>query len=234
MKSKRQTKGSKTALKSKRPPLVLTREQVREWLLHLYNTQPLWVYVHQRLQDLLTSRVTEVLKLRGTDFEDSHLNVVRIDAMKLGATQDKVLLSEAAAFVHKLQTVGLSKTRKVRVAYGRFVDREDRFTWSDGFLFRGRTWCTRNKRMGKNTLSAAIRRARQTFKSNTLTPAQIRRITSHTVRHSSIARMREAMLRQELAMRQARIASRNVYDRYGKFSAKQCREMLHDHFWGST
>ena len=81
-----------------------------------------------------------------------------------------------------------------------FVEEDDKFEWTDGLLFGGRTWKTKDKRMGRKTVEAAIRRARVSFQHPSITDAEKKKIRSHSARHHSIMSMKEHNVKDEDGM----------------------------------
>ena len=204
--------------------IALGGAQWPAWCEHLKKVGPTWLYVQQKIQELLTCRETEVLKLRGSDF-DTVASTVTVGKLKRGEERKKVMLPQLKDFVTSLKEEGLNVSRKKWEIQGETA-RDDTFVWTDGLLFHGRFKKTRHKPMDKKTVEAAIRRARESFDCPGLPVADKGRLRSHSARHHSIKKMRSSGVADEDGMFQARIKKPEVYMGYGKKDDSECRAAL--------
>lgn len=98
----------------------------------------------------------------------------------------------------------------------------DMWNWPDApehYLFPARRRDNKLRRLTKDTVASAIRRARKTFRVPHIPEVQPGRIRSHSGRHRCINDMKQHNVEQEVGKKYARISDETVYDGYGKLSA---------------
>ena len=181
-----------------------------------------WLYVLVTLTHVLCCRVSEVLALRGCDFQwRSHR--VRIKALKGGKEVLKWMISSARASLQRLRENGLVARRKRQAgARGQVTVREE-WKWprGDALLFpsSGRP----GKPMTKDVVSHAIVRARKTFEAQHIDRSRIR---SHSGRHRMIQDLKASGVADHVGMAHARTKCVKTYQLYGQLEDTQTAKAL--------
>ncbi|CAK9017478.1 unnamed protein product [Durusdinium trenchii] len=124
---------------------------------------------------------------------------------------------------------GLTITRTRKCGSRGLVTFQDTWTWPTASLpdlFPAVRSDCKGKIMNKDTVSAAIRRARKTFVPPNVGEVKVANIRSHSGRHRAINDLKMHNVKTEVGKRFARISSEAVWKGYGKLTVKQAADEL--------
>ena len=215
----------KTTMKKMGPAATLAGSDWISWLNHVLKEGTSWLFVVLILTHLLCLRVTEALRLRGSDFSFKRSDSsVFVAALKRQKPTRKPLLQETKMVLKRLKDVGV-KQKRVRDAGAR--GRQvfwDHWMWpqkESGLLFPAKRMDSNSQHKTKDTVCKAIARLRKTYKQ-----AVDGVIRSHSGRHSMINLLKTSRIPDPVGMQFARISNPKVYEQYGHLTGGQLSALL--------
>eukprot|EP00969_Alexandrium_andersonii_P114936 5082994-Alexandrium_andersonii.AAC.1 len=164
----------------------------KQWLEHLEEVAPAWVYVSILFTHLLCCRITEVLRLSGSDF-DFKKQTVAVPPLKGQPAIQKPMLSIALDAFLFLKSEGKALLRLRRVRGGKVRVYQDTWTWSESLLFKAERSDSKLEVRNKDSLGKALRRARANFGPY----VDGHKTTSHSGRHRMVNDLKQAGIHQE-------------------------------------
>ncbi|CAE7348103.1 unnamed protein product [Symbiodinium sp. CCMP2592] len=206
------------------PADTLAGPSWKAWVSHLKSVGPTWLYALTCLSHLLCVRVTEACMLRRSDV-DLEGRTVHVGALKRGAALKKPLSNAAFKLLSEWQEAGgVSVHRTRRWGSRGAVTYKDEWEFpatDEAYLFPSKRKDSAKDRRTKDTVSKAIRKARETFVPPPNTDVKIASIRSHSARHRCCNDLKSSMVPSELGKKFARISSDKVWAGYGKLTDQQ-------------
>ena len=186
---------------------VLSGPLWRLWMQHVWAQGPTWLWVALFLSHALCSRITEVLRLRASDFKwKSHS--VYVAALKRCPGTQKHMMKAIFPELRQLREQGARKRRHRRWGARGVVHFWDSWTWpeSEGLLFKSSRCDSHLVRRNKDTAAKAVARLRQSFDPPKKNIFNAQRIRTHSARHTMINNFKDAQVSDHAGMRMARIS----------------------------
>ena len=196
------------------------------WLQHCLVTSRTWVHAALMLAYMFCGRISQILALRGEDF-DWDRQQVHFRKFKKHPAVWKPILPVFMKKLKQLRDSGVSYRRSTACGARRVVTFVD--TWQipkSGLLFKSIRSDAKECHRTKDTISRAIARARSSFSVNGQPFHERQRIRSHSARHRMIQDLKLSMVGEEAGMFFAAIRSKDVYREYGALAEDQCRKIL--------
>lgn len=197
-----------------------------QWLIHVINNGQCWLYAALLLSHLLCLRITEVLRLKGSDFQWKQ-ECVRIGPLKRQAATVKHMIKGVLPILLDLRKKPLKRKRKRNKGFLGCVQEWDTWSWpkDEGLLFPSHRSDASTLRRNKDTACKAVSRLRATFFPKKAVECTSR-IRTHSGRHRMISDLKGSNVGDDAGMIFARIADKRTYHGYGQITCEQTAAIL--------